>query len=167
MYLGGKSLLNSVAKQVSQVPLSLSIRLGSLRGTVRLHIKPPPSDQLWFGFTSTLMWSLIWSLLLGNARSLAAIRETMVLPNCESVCIPWMLAEKNDWVPRNVAPFIWINQEAASDNAAALELLNSQLDAKTKIEAGRETSYNHPESKHQKTRNAEMFNHHILILQMI
>jgi hypothetical protein len=34
------------------VPLSLSIRVASLRGTVRLHIKPPPSDQLWFGFTS-------------------------------------------------------------------------------------------------------------------
>ena len=34
------------------MPLSLSIRVASLRGTVRLHIKPPPSDQLWFGFTS-------------------------------------------------------------------------------------------------------------------
>lgn len=163
-----KSLLNSVAKQVSQVPLSLSIRLGSLRGTVRLHIKPPPSDQLWFGFTSTPDVEFDLESSVGERKITsgqvalylinkfkAAIRETMVLPNCESVCIPWMLAEKNDWVPRNVAPFIWINQEAASDNAAALELLNSQLDAKTKIEAGRETSYNHPESKHQKTRNAE------------
>lgn len=163
-----KSLLNSVAKQVSQVPLSLSIRLGSLRGTVRLHIKPPPSDQLWFGFTSTPDVEFDLESSVGERKITsgqvalylinkfkAAIRETMVLPNCESVCIPWMLAEKNDWVPRNVAPFIWINQEAASDNAAALELLNSQLDAKTKIEVGRETSYNHPESKHQKTRNAE------------
>uniref|UniRef100_A0A6M2F283 SMP-LTD domain-containing protein n=1 Tax=Populus davidiana TaxID=266767 RepID=A0A6M2F283_9ROSI len=163
-----KSLLNSVAKQVSQVPLSLSIRLGSLRGTVRLHIKPPPSDQLWFGFTSTPDVEFDLESSVGERKITsgqvalylinkfkAAIRETMVLPNCESVCIPWMLAEKNDWVPRNAAPFIWINQEAASDNAAALELLNSQLDAKTKIEAGRETSYNHPESKHQKTRNAE------------
>lgn len=34
------------------MPLSLSIRVVSLRGTLRLHIKPPPSDQLWFGFTS-------------------------------------------------------------------------------------------------------------------
>ncbi|KAG6742292.1 hypothetical protein POTOM_055582 [Populus tomentosa] len=163
-----KSLLNSVAKQVSQVPLSLSIRLGSLRGTVRLHIKPPPSDQLWFGFTSTPDVEFDLESSVGERKITsgqvalylinkfkAAIRETMVLPNCESVCIPWMLAEKNDWVPRNAAPFIWINQEAASDNAAALELLNSQLDTKTKIEAGRETSYNHPESKHQKTRNAE------------
>ncbi|XP_011046106.1 PREDICTED: uncharacterized protein LOC105140810 [Populus euphratica] len=163
-----KSLLNSVAKQVSQVPLSLSIRLGSVRGTVRLHIKPPPSDQLWFGFTSTPDVEFELESSVGEHRITsgqvalylinkfkAAIRETMVLPNCESVCIPWMLAEKNDWVPRNVAPFIWVNQEAASDNATALELLNSQLDAKTKIEAGGETSYDHPESKHQKTRNAE------------
>lgn len=35
-----------------KVPISLSIRVASLRGTVRLHLKPPPSDQLWFGFTS-------------------------------------------------------------------------------------------------------------------
>ncbi|XP_039004434.1 uncharacterized protein LOC120131521 [Hibiscus syriacus] len=47
-----KSVVNSLAKQVSQVPLSLSIRVASLRGTLRLYIKPPPSDQLWFGFTS-------------------------------------------------------------------------------------------------------------------
>lgn len=35
-----------------KVPLSLAIRVTSLRGTLRLHIKPPPSDQLWFAFTS-------------------------------------------------------------------------------------------------------------------
>ena len=34
------------------MPISLAIRVTSLRGTLRLHIKPPPSDQLWFGFTS-------------------------------------------------------------------------------------------------------------------
>lgn len=28
------------------------VRISSLRGTLRIHIKPPPSDQLWFGFTS-------------------------------------------------------------------------------------------------------------------
>ncbi|KAF9664272.1 hypothetical protein SADUNF_Sadunf17G0138800 [Salix dunnii] len=163
-----KSILNSVAKQVSQVPLSLSIRVVSLRGTVRLHIKPPPSDQLWFGFTSTPDVEFELESSVGEHKITsgqvalylinkfkAAIRETMVLPNCESVCIPWMLAEKNDWVPQNVAPFIWINQEAATDNATALELLNSQLDAKTKSEAGRGTSYDHPESKNKKTRNAE------------
>ncbi|KAG7944193.1 hypothetical protein I3843_15G087600 [Carya illinoinensis] len=47
-----KSILNSIVKQVSQVPLSLAIRVASLRGTLQLHIKPPPSDQLWFAFTS-------------------------------------------------------------------------------------------------------------------
>ncbi|XP_072059134.1 uncharacterized protein [Arachis hypogaea] len=47
-----KSILKSLAKQVSQVPLSLAIKVESLRGTLRLHVKPPPSDQLWYGFTS-------------------------------------------------------------------------------------------------------------------
>lgn len=34
------------------MPLTLAIKVASLKGTLRLHIKPPPSDRLWFGFTS-------------------------------------------------------------------------------------------------------------------
>lgn len=34
------------------MPISLGIRVASLRGTLRVQIKAPPSDQLWFGFTS-------------------------------------------------------------------------------------------------------------------
>lgn len=45
---------------LQKVPLSLSIRVISLRGTLRLYIKPPPSDQLWFGFTT--MPELDWNL---------------------------------------------------------------------------------------------------------
>ncbi|MQL93788.1 hypothetical protein Taro_026444, partial [Colocasia esculenta] len=119
------------------VPLSLRIRIASLRGTLRLHIKPPPSDQLWIGFTSMpdIDWNLDSSVgdhkitsghiaLLIGSRFKAAIHEVLVLPNCESVCIPWMLAEKDDWVPRNVAPFIWIKQEVGDlpvDNALSSE----------------------------------------------
>lgn len=28
------------------------MRVSSLRGTMRVYIKPPPSDQIWFGFSS-------------------------------------------------------------------------------------------------------------------
>ncbi|KAE8658720.1 pentatricopeptide repeat-containing protein [Hibiscus syriacus] len=146
-----KSVVNSVAKQVSQVPLSLSIRVASLRGTLRLYIKPPPSDQLWFGFTSMpdIEFDLESSVgeykitsghiaLFLISRFKAAIRETMVLPNCESACIPFMLAEKDDWVPRKDAPFIWLNQEATADN---------NIEAK---ENCRKTSNSHPESKNPK-----------------
>ncbi|EEF36785.1 uncharacterized protein LOC8286476 [Ricinus communis] len=164
-----KSILNSVAKQVSQVPLSLSIRVASLRGTLRLHIKPPPSDQLWYGFTSMpdiefdlessvgdhKISSAHIALFLIN-RFKAAIRETMVLPNCESLCIPWMLAEKNDWAPRTVAPFMWLNREASCDQATSNETLGSQLDeAKTKEEAYRRASSNDSESKNLKVQNIE------------
>ncbi|RRT54101.1 hypothetical protein BHE74_00034237, partial [Ensete ventricosum] len=119
-----KAVLHSLANQVSQVPLSLSIRVASLRGTLRLYIKPPPSDQLWFGFTTMpeLDWNLESSVgdrkitsshiaLLISNRFKAAIRDSLVLPNCETICIPWMLAEKDDWVPRKAAPFMWINNE--------------------------------------------------------
>ncbi|XP_071710314.1 uncharacterized protein [Rutidosis leptorrhynchoides] len=123
-----KSVLNSVAKQVSQVPLSLAIRVTTLRGTLRVHIKPPPSDQIWFGFTSMpeIDFSLESSVgdhkitsghiaLFIISKFKAAIRESMVLPNSESVTIPFMLAEKNDWVPQKVAPFIWNSHELTTD----------------------------------------------------
>ncbi|XP_044466411.1 testis-expressed protein 2-like [Mangifera indica] len=164
-----KCILNSIAKQVSQVPLSLSIRVASLRGTVRLHIKPPPSDQLWFGFTSMpdiefdlesgvgdhKITSGHIALFLIN-RFKTGIRESMVLPNCESVCIPWMLAEKDDWVPRSVAPFIWLNHEASSDHTGASESFISQSgEAEAKMEATKSTSVDHPESKHQNPKNID------------
>ncbi|XVF26310.1 hypothetical protein REPUB_Repub14bG0005200 [Reevesia pubescens] len=155
-----KSVLNSIANQVSQVPLSLSIRVASLRGTLQLYIKPPPSDQLWFGFTSMpdIEFDLESSVgehkitsgriaLFLISRFKAAIRETMVLPNCESACIPWMLAEKDDWVPRKVAPFIWLNQETVTDNNLVLE---AQLTESKSKENSRRTLSSHPERKHLK-----------------
>lgn len=126
-----KSVLNCVAKQVSQVPLSLAIRVTTLRGTLRVHIKPPPSDQLWFGFTSMPDIDFNLESSVGDhkitnghialfiiSKFKAAIRETMVLPNSESVTIPFMLAEKNDWVPQKSAPFIWTNPEVVTEPTA-------------------------------------------------
>lgn len=79
-----------------------------------------------------------------------------MLPNCESVCIPWMLAEKDDWVPRSVAPFIWHSQEASSDHTSASESFISQSgEAKTKMEATKATSIDHPESKLQNPKNID------------
>lgn len=36
----------------------------------------------------------------------ASLIESLVLPNCESIPMPWMLAEKDDWV-------FWLNHEPA------------------------------------------------------
>lgn len=38
-----------------------------------------------------------------------------MLPNCENVPIPGMLSEKDDWVPRKTAPFLWVNLETTLD----------------------------------------------------
>ncbi|KAK7344094.1 hypothetical protein VNO77_13352 [Canavalia gladiata] len=158
-----RSILNSVAKQVSQVPLSLAIRVASLRGTLRLHIKPPPSDQLWYGFTSMpdIDFNLEssvgehkitnghFALFMVN-RLKTAIRETLVLPNCESVCIPWMLAEKDDWVPRTVAPFMWTNQEFRNETSTSTNSNNQpSVGLKAGLEASASTSSNDPEHKQQ------------------
>ncbi|XP_020586878.1 testis-expressed protein 2-like [Phalaenopsis equestris] len=141
-----KTILHSIAEQVSQVPLSLSIKIASLRGSLRFHIRPPPSDRLWFGFTSMpdIDWQLESSvgdrkitstriaLLMGN-RFKAAVRDNLVLPNCESICIPWMLAEKDDWLPQNAAPLIRISQEAMNTSKPGLDVAAGPAgDLKTK-----------------------------------
>ncbi|PKU67221.1 uncharacterized protein LOC110113903 [Dendrobium catenatum] len=150
-----KTILHTIAEQVSQVPLSLAIRIACLRGTLRLHIRPPPSDQLWFGFTSMpdIDWHLESSigerkitsthiaLLMGN-RFKAAVRDSLVLPNCESICIPWMLAEKDDWIPQKVAPFVRISQEAMNMSMPR----SDSNDLKTKP-SGTKTSYSDDKSE--------------------
>ncbi|CAF1910121.1 unnamed protein product [Brassica oleracea var. botrytis] len=124
-----KSILKNIAEQVSQVPINLSIGVSSLRGTLRVHMKPPPSDQLWLSFTTMpdIHFDLVSSVgdhkitnshvatfLINKFKN--GIREVMVLPNCENVTIPWMIAEKDDWVQRSVAPFMWLNQDSDSDH---------------------------------------------------
>lgn len=74
----------------------------------------------------------------------------MVLPNCESACIPFMLAENDDWVPRKVAPFIWLNQEAVTDNNIARESASPQLTESKAKENFSRSSSSYPESKHLK-----------------
>jgi len=81
------------------------------------------------------------------------IRETLVLPNCESVCIPWMLAEKDDWVPRTVAPFIWVNQEFRNETSSSTYTNNQPSSG---VEASGDTiSNNDSEHKQQNSMNAE------------
>uniref|UniRef100_A0A5B7CBA1 SMP-LTD domain-containing protein n=1 Tax=Davidia involucrata TaxID=16924 RepID=A0A5B7CBA1_DAVIN len=164
-----KSILNSIAKQVSQVPISLGIRVAYLRGTMQLRIKPPPSDQIWFGFTSMPDIEFHLDSFVGEhkissgrialfliSRFKAAIRETLVLPNCESVCIPWMLAEKDDWVPRKAAPFIWINQEVVTDPTTVREVTSPRPGEVTPMtEDSRGTTSNYPEGKHDKVKKVE------------
>jgi hypothetical protein len=43
-----------------KVPLSLEIKITVARGTLRLYVKPPPSDQIWFGFQS--MPDMEWNI---------------------------------------------------------------------------------------------------------
>ncbi|KAJ1383004.1 Synaptotagmin-like mitochondrial-lipid-binding domain [Sesbania bispinosa] len=160
-----KSMISSVANKFSQVPLSLAIRVASLRGTLRLQIKPPPSDQLWYGFTfmpdidfnlesyfgeHKITYSQIALFLVNRLK--AAIRDTLVLPNSESISIPWMLAEKDDWVPRSVAPFIWINQESGNETSTSSDTNNQPS---VGVKASARTSCDGPELKQQKLKSSE------------
>ncbi|OMO82623.1 hypothetical protein COLO4_22901 [Corchorus olitorius] len=116
------------------------------------EINPKVDDQKGPKASSTTSSVSRWKSALNSVAkqvSQVAIRETMVLPNCESACIPWMLAEKDDWVPRKVAPFIWLNQEAVTDNNVAREALAPQLTESKAKENSKRTSSSPPESKHQ------------------
>ncbi|KAG2608726.1 hypothetical protein PVAP13_4NG344510 [Panicum virgatum] len=126
-----KRILHSIADQVSQVPLSLAIKISCVRGTMRVHMKPPPSDRIWYGFTSMpeIEWELESSVgdrkitnnhiasLISN-RIKASLQQSLVLPNCESIPISWMLSDTDDWVPRKIAPFIWLNREPPTETTA-------------------------------------------------
>ncbi|CAL5040708.1 unnamed protein product [Urochloa decumbens] len=126
-----KRILHSIADQVSQVPLSLAIKISSIRGTMRVHINPPPSDRIWYGFTSMpeIEWELESSVgdrkitnshiasLISN-RIKASLRQSLVLPNCESIPVSWMISDTDDWVPRKIAPFIWLNREPPTETGA-------------------------------------------------
>ncbi|CAK8532370.1 unnamed protein product [Lathyrus sativus] len=162
-----KSMLNSVAKHVSQVPISLAIRVASLKGTLRFLIKPPPSDQLWYGFTFMPDIDLSLESSVGEhkitnthiamfliSRLKAAIRDTLVLPNSENINIQWMLAEKDDWVPRSVAPFIWIHPESGSETSNSIDTVGKAHPTDTSNEASARTSTDGSELKQQKFRNS-------------
>jgi hypothetical protein len=83
--------------------------------------------------------------------------ENLVLPNCENICIPWMLAEKDDWVPSNVAPFIWVNQEFGNETSTSINTNNqSSGGAKARSKASStSTSNNGPMNKQQKPKSVE------------
>jgi hypothetical protein len=84
----------------------------------------------------------------------AAIRDTLVLPNSESIGIRWMLAEKDDWVPRNVAPFIWIHQDSGNETSNPIDA-NNLTSGGSKASASARTSSDGPELKQQKSKNSE------------
>ncbi|EPS70705.1 hypothetical protein M569_04055, partial [Genlisea aurea] len=128
-----KSIVNSVTKQVSQVPLTMGIRISSLTGTVQFRMKAPPSDQVWYGFAAmpdiqfdVETWVGDRRITSGRVAQLminrlkAAVRDAFVIPHMESITVPWMSAEKDDWIPRAVAPFVWCRGSQQQDSAAEM-----------------------------------------------
>lgn len=84
-------------KQYS-VSLVLAVIVHSLEGNLLLHIKPPPSNRLWFGFTNLpkmeieiepvvserkVQWSMVKRLLEGRIREL--LTESLVVPNMDDI----------------------------------------------------------------------------------
>ncbi|XP_024379254.1 uncharacterized protein [Physcomitrium patens] len=112
-----KSVMSRVADHVSQVPITLKIRLVSLKGTIVLRLKAPPSDRVWFAFkeepeinfapepcigerriSSTTLGAYVGKLIK------ARIRESVVMPFCESFHLDWMVADKDNWLPQSQFP---------------------------------------------------------------
>lgn len=51
-----------------------------------------------------------------------------------------MLAEKDDWLPRKVAPFIWLNHEPVNDPLSVSQVNDHTSEAKAKMEGNSQTS---------------------------
>lgn len=67
-----------------------------------------------------------------------------------------MLAEKDDWVPPNVAPFIWINQEFRNEISTSVDTNNqSSGGEKATSEASANTSSNVPTNKPKNPKSIE------------
>lgn len=67
-----------------------------------------------------------------------------------------MLAEKDDWVPRTVAPFIWINQEFGKETSTSIDTDDQHSGGvKTRLEDGASTSSNDPGNNEQNPKSAE------------
>lgn len=64
-----------------------------------------------------------------------------------------MLAEKDDWVPRTVAPFIWVNQEFRNETSTST-YTNNQPSGGVKT-SGASISSNDSEHKQQNSTSAE------------
>lgn len=72
------------------VSLVLAVVLRSLEGNLLLHIKPPPSNRVWFGFTTLpkmeigiepvvserkVQWSMVTRLIEGRIRELVGGKD--------------------------------------------------------------------------------------------
>ncbi|XP_024519532.1 testis-expressed protein 2 [Selaginella moellendorffii] len=113
-----KAFLSSVADQVSQVPLTLSMRVVSIKGTLQLRIKASPSDRIWYSFSSMPALELFPEPSVGDhkittgplityiaERIQILVHETMVYPNSEDIHIRWMVSDDGNWVQQSAAPF--------------------------------------------------------------
>lgn len=102
---GARKVAGNVASKILKIQLQLSVELESLEGTLRLWIPPPPSDRLWFGFTSTPSIKLVALPLIDGqpikngvlARRISGFFEqrlerlivmSLVLPACEGANLP-------------------------------------------------------------------------------
>ncbi|KAL4317429.1 hypothetical protein AHAS_Ahas15G0384200 [Arachis hypogaea] len=113
-----KSMLNSLAKHVSQVPLTLAIRIVSLKGTMRLQLKPPPSDNLWYGFT--LMPDIDFNLE-------SCVRDHKITN--ARIALFLLNRLKENWIPRTVAPYMWVKQECGHDTSASNDSARISVEA--------------------------------------
>ncbi|KAL4317431.1 hypothetical protein AHAS_Ahas15G0384400 [Arachis hypogaea] len=113
-----KSMLNSLAKHVSQVPLTLAIRIVSLKGTMRLQLKPPPSDNLWYGFT--LMPDIDFNLE-------SCVRDHKITN--ARIALFLLNRLKENWIPRTVAPYMWVKQECGHDTSASNDSTRISVEA--------------------------------------
>ncbi|CAK9231729.1 unnamed protein product [Sphagnum troendelagicum] len=120
-----KAIMARMKEQISQVPLVISIKVVSLKGTLEVRIRPPPTTHIWFSFRHMPELELMAEPYVGDhaitsppviAWILAFLKkilqDAMVFPHCENLYMKWMMAEPDDWLPQSTIPVAFSPNDA-------------------------------------------------------
>lgn len=120
-----KSWMSHVAEQVAQVPLVLRVECVLIKGTGLMRLRAPPTDRIWFAYKEMPELKLVPKLAIGdhpiNSGALGALivhelqeqwRESLVLPNYQSISVRWMMGDDDDWLPKSAFPVAFAPTQA-------------------------------------------------------
>ncbi|CAI5977203.1 unnamed protein product, partial [Closterium sp. NIES-65] len=116
---GVRGMVSNMANSLSQVPLTLSFNITSVKGTLRIRVPAPPSDRLWMSFVEMPeieMQSMpsigdlklkrypMATLLIEKLKAL--IKRSLVQRSCVDAKLPFMLSHPHDCCVDAKLPFM-------------------------------------------------------------
>eukprot|EP00897_Mesotaenium_endlicherianum_P007985 jgi/Mesen1/7214/ME000371S06293 len=131
-----RGVIAHVAEQVSQVPLTLSVTIESMKGTCRIRIGAPPTDCLWIGFVGMPDLKLASQPSIGKLniernsvsnwlleRIKGLVRDSLVLPQSSDVRLSFMASDPNELAAAEPVPAAWGPSQADSNSSSGIAFM--------------------------------------------